>query len=215
MNNQMSPDKNHVALWRWGGEMWMSGPEWGWLAVDENEEIKGVIPEDVIWSEDSQFMAFIKLHIEDVPNRQGVEGLSFRVGVMRMSDYMVRYCLGNRQLAAYYAKNPVFAVLGGISNGSWQPIHDFCEEMRLPCLFPITDFPVVSETGWYTYYFNKGYYQEGEAVARYLNRLGNLPDKAPILQIVQDSSVGKTLCNAPTSALDLDVDFPKNLQVVS
>lgn len=99
MNNQMSPDKNHVALWRWGGEMWMSGPEWGWLAVDENEEIKGVIPEDVIWSEDSQFMAFIKLHIEDVPNRQGVEGLSFRVGVMRMSDYMVRYCLGNRQLA--------------------------------------------------------------------------------------------------------------------
>lgn len=97
------------------------------------------------------------------------------------------------QLAAYYAKNPVFAVLGGISNGSWQPIHDFCEEMRLPCLFPITDFPVVSETGWYTYYFNKGYYQEGEAVARYLNRLGSLPDKALILQIVQDSSVGKAL----------------------
>jgi hypothetical protein len=44
-------------------------------------------------------MAFIKLHIEDVPNRQGVEGLSFRVGVMRMSDYMVRFCFSNRQLS--------------------------------------------------------------------------------------------------------------------
>lgn len=99
MNERMSPDKKHVVKWRWGGEMWMSGPEWGWLTVDENEEIKGVTPEDVIWSEDSQFMAFVKLHIEDVPNRQGVEGLSFRVGVMRMADYTVRYCFGNRQLS--------------------------------------------------------------------------------------------------------------------
>jgi hypothetical protein len=97
------------------------------------------------------------------------------------------------QLAAYYTKNPVFAVLGGISNSDWRPIHDFCEAQRLPCLFPITDFPVISETGWYTYYFNKGYAQEGEAVARYLNRLETLSAKTPILQIVQDSPVGKAL----------------------
>ncbi|MFH1029011.1 MAG: amino acid ABC transporter substrate-binding protein, partial [Pseudomonadota bacterium] len=47
------------------------------------------------------------------------------------------------QLAAYYNANPVFAVLGGISNSDWRPIHEFCESQRLPCLFPITDFPVV------------------------------------------------------------------------
>ena len=97
------------------------------------------------------------------------------------------------QLAAYYSKKPVFAVLGGISNGDWQPIHDFCEAERLPCLFPITDFPVVSETGWYTYYFNKGYAQEGEAVARYLNRMETISNETPILQIVQDSPVGRAL----------------------
>jgi hypothetical protein len=97
------------------------------------------------------------------------------------------------QLAAYYTKNPVFAVLGGISNSDWRPVHDFCEAQRLPCLFPITDFPVISETGWYTYYFNKGYAQEGEAVARYLNRLETLSAKTPILQIVQDSPVGRAL----------------------
>jgi len=97
------------------------------------------------------------------------------------------------QLAAYYSNKPVFAVLGGISNGDWRPIHDFCETQRLPCLFPITDFPVVSETGWYTYYFNKGYAQEGDAVARHLNRLETLTPDTPILQIVQDSPVGRAL----------------------
>ena len=98
-----------------------------------------------------------------------------------------------RQLAAYYDNKPIFAVLGGISNGDWQPIHNFCEARRLPCLFPITDFPVVSETGWYTYYFNKGYAQEGETVASYLNHQENLPTRTPILQIVQDSLVGRAL----------------------
>ncbi len=99
------------------------------------------------------------------------------------------------QLAAYNATKPVFAVLGGMSNRSWQPIHDFCEEQRLPCLFPITDLPAISETGWYTYYFNKGYAQEGEATAHYLNRLQSLSTKTSILQIVQDSPVGKALAD--------------------
>lgn len=97
------------------------------------------------------------------------------------------------QLAAYYNNKPVFAVLGGISNSDWRPIHDFCEAQRLPCLFPTTDFPVVSESGWYTYYFNKGYSQEGEATARYLNRLETISAKTPILQIIQDSPAGKAL----------------------
>jgi len=98
-----------------------------------------------------------------------------------------------KQLAAYYKNKPVFAVLGGISNGDWRPIHDFCEAQRLPCLFPITDFPAISETGWYTYYFNKGYAQEGEAVARYLNRMEALSAATPVLQIVQDSPAGRAL----------------------
>lgn len=105
-----------------------------------------------------------------------------------------------KQLAAYNAAKPVFAILGGISNSSWQPIHDFCEAHRLPCLFPITDLPVISENGWYTYYFNKGYAQEGAAVARYLNRLKTLSPKTPILQIVQDSPVGTALADGFTSS---------------
>ena len=97
------------------------------------------------------------------------------------------------QLSAYYTKNPVFAVLGGISNSDWGPIHAFCEAERLPCLFPITPFPPLSTPGWYTYYLDKGYAQEGEAVARYLNRQAEVTIDTPILQIVQDSPIGKGL----------------------
>lgn len=99
----------------------------------------------------------------------------------------------NEQLVALNEKKPVFAVLGGISNRDWRPIHDFCEAERLPCLFPITDFPVISESNWYTYYFSKGYFQEGEAVARYLHRLETLSPDTPILQVVQDSPEGRAL----------------------
>ncbi len=72
------------------------------------------------------------------------------------------------QLEAYYRERPVFAMLGGMATGSWAPVHDFCEERRIPCLFPMTDLPVVSPTGWYTLYFSKGLHQEGESAAAYL-----------------------------------------------
>lgn len=98
VNEWPAPDGTLVAKWRGGGELWMSGPEWGWLAVDECEEIKGAMPE-VMWSQNGQFLAFVKLHIEDVPTRQGVEGFSFRVGVMRLADRKISYCFGNSKLS--------------------------------------------------------------------------------------------------------------------
>ncbi len=72
------------------------------------------------------------------------------------------------QLEEYYAKNPVFALLGGISPGTWEPVHRFCEDYQLPDLFPVVDQPVISDTDWYTQYLSRGTRQEGEAAARYL-----------------------------------------------
>ena len=103
------------------------------------------------------------------------------------------------QLSAYYAKEPVFAVLGGISHQPWLPIHQFCEQQRLPCLFPVTELPAISENSWYTYYFNKGFYQEGEATARYLNRDEGISAATSIVQIIQDSHAGKALADGFTT----------------
>lgn len=95
------------------------------------------------------------------------------------------------QLEEYYRKEPVFALLGGISTKSWQPIHNFCEDHRLPCLFPITDLPVISSSSWYTLYFSKGVYQEGEAAARYLGRQGDAALQKNVVQVYRDTPEGR------------------------
>lgn len=97
------------------------------------------------------------------------------------------------QLEAHLRREPVFALLGGMSHGEWRPIHDFCESQGLPCLFPITDLPVVSEKDWYTLYFSKGVYQEGEAAARFLlgRPEGAFPDR--VIQVVSDSPRARAL----------------------
>jgi len=97
------------------------------------------------------------------------------------------------QLEEYNRREPVFALLGGITNGDWKPIHQFSEDYKIPCLFPNTDFPVVSDTDWYTLYLSKGYYQEGEAVARYLNSKDDSIKGKTVVQIVRASREGQAL----------------------
>jgi ABC-type branched-subunit amino acid transport system substrate-binding protein len=96
------------------------------------------------------------------------------------------------QLEAYYRAEPVFALIGGITTGEWQPIHQFSEDHRIPCLLPITGFPVISRTDWHTLYVSKGYYQEGEAAAQFLNARDDVKGR-PIVQIVRDTREGRAL----------------------
>jgi hypothetical protein len=99
----------------------------------------------------------------------------------------------SKQLARHYEERPVFALLGGITTGEWEPIHRFSEERELPCFFPITDYPVISETDWYTMYLSKGFYQEGEGAARFLRRADPAVRDAAVLQVVRDDRHGKFL----------------------
>ena len=99
------------------------------------------------------------------------------------------------QLEQYYRKEPVFALLAGITTGEWKPVHEFSEANKIPCLFPITDFPVISSTDWYTQYISKGYYQEGEAVARFLGNREELSPEKAIVQLYQDTREGRALAD--------------------
>jgi hypothetical protein len=100
------------------------------------------------------------------------------------------------QLEEYYRKEPVFALLGGLSATDWQPIHEFSEQNKIPCLLPITDLPVISDTDWYTLYFSKGVYQEGESTARYLELNSDVSAGTSILQIVEDSPRARALATS-------------------
>lgn len=103
------------------------------------------------------------------------------------------------QLEAYQARDKVFAVLGGYSHQDWRPIAEFCEKQRLPCLFPVTELPVVSADYWYTFYFNKGYFQEGQAAARFLRPQAK---DVRILQLVQDTPQGRALAAGFSAGAD-------------
>jgi len=92
------------------------------------------------------------------------------------------------QLEDYYSKQPVFALLGGITGGSWGKIHRFSEEHKLPCIFPITDLPEISDSDWYTLYFSKGLYQEGESAAKYIRENFKSGDKLRIVQVSQQDN---------------------------
>jgi hypothetical protein len=97
------------------------------------------------------------------------------------------------QLLNYYQKQPVFALLGGMTAGSWQPIHEFCEQHKIPNIFPLTDFPVISESGWYTLYFSKGFYQEGQAAARYVHTQENIVSGAKIIMVSREGMASNAL----------------------
>lgn len=89
-----------------------------------------------------------------------------------------------RQLDAYYRRQPVFAVLSGIGSGSWQPVHDFCEQTEVPCLFPNVDLPPQTP-GQYALYFSRGLALEGEALAAHL---ASTHTAGPVLQVYRDDA---------------------------
>ncbi len=97
------------------------------------------------------------------------------------------------QLEKFYRAEPVFALVGGISNRSWKPIHEFCENRQIPCILPITDLPEISPTDSYTLYFSKGYYGEGEAVARYLSQNPDMITFGNVVQVLGRGPEAKTL----------------------
>ena len=72
------------------------------------------------------------------------------------------------QLSELYREQPVFALLNGIGNGIWQPVHDFCETREIPCLFPTTDLPGQSTKHYYSIYFTDGVNVEARAIASHL-----------------------------------------------
>jgi len=105
-----------------------------------------------------------------------------------------------KQLQTFYEKEPVFALLGGIALGSWAPIHEFCERNKIPSLFPVTDYPVISESDWYTLYLSKGYVKEGETAARFIRRKAEIPGQSPVVQVYRDEPAGRAIARGFASA---------------
>jgi len=115
------------------------------------------------------------------------------------------------QLDAYQRKQPVFAVIGGLGSGSWQPVHAFCEGAGLPCVFPDVDYPVDDGAGYYSLYFSRGIALEADVLAKQL--AGTESGKGRIVQVFRDDERGRPPAQALREALqrrgiDALVDYP-------
>ena len=98
----------------------------------------------------------------------------------------------SEQLHNYYQRQPVFALLGGLTDNKWQPIHDFCEQQNIPCVFPNTDLPVISDDDFYTVYFSKGATLEAQILGQYLTEQ-TADGSDHIIQVYrQDDAFGAT-----------------------
>ncbi|MFO7594360.1 MAG: hypothetical protein R6X15_09995 [Pseudomonadota bacterium] len=86
------------------------------------------------------------------------------------------------QLQHYYEKQPVFALIGGVVDGEFQRIADFCNANKLPCLFPSSDLPATNP-GFYTLHFTAGRRLEADALATHLREEGLLEPDTDLLQI--------------------------------
>jgi hypothetical protein len=84
-----------------------------------------------------------------------------------------------QQLREHQAAEPVFAVISGLGGKTWTPVHHFCEQAALPCLFPNVDLPVVAENDFYPVYFSRGVELEADLIA------GEILEKKPIRRVVQ------------------------------
>ena len=93
-----SPDGKHCAKWYGGGELWMGGPEWGFVELDGSVPFRLALPE-LKFSADSAYFAFVFVHDEHLTTRQGIEGLSFKIRIVRLCDGQVRHLTGSRDLA--------------------------------------------------------------------------------------------------------------------
>lgn len=102
------------------------------------------------------------------------------------------------QLATHYQNHPVFALVSGISNTTWQPVHDFCQNEQLPCWFPSVEATAKNQSA-YSFYFSGGVALESAVLAKYLLRQNNKPKR--VVQIYRQDAVGLVASQAFTEAL--------------
>jgi hypothetical protein len=114
------------------------------------------------------------------------------------------------QLDDYYREQPVFAVVSGISDRDWQPVHDYCEQTMLPCILPNTLTAPDAEESFYSLYFGEGTALEAGALVKYLEE--SVEEPGTIVQIHGSSLAEITAAERVTASLQNHVIHNFSLQ---
>lgn len=93
------------------------------------------------------------------------------------------------QLEGHMNIEPVFAVLSGLGRREWRPIHRFCEQHAVPCLFPNIDLPVIAEHDFYPVYYSRGVLLESDLIATQLAADGG-PRPRRLVEVYRTHDIG-------------------------
>lgn len=102
------------------------------------------------------------------------------------------------QLDAYYRQQPVFALIGGLGDAGWGPIHAFSERLAIPSVFPQVHLPELTGTNHFTFYFSRGVVLEAEVLAKFMREQG---DASSIVQVYRRDGAGSVAAAAFRAAL--------------
>jgi len=97
----------------------------------------------------------------------------------------------------------VLAVISGLGGSNWAPVHEFCENESLPCLFPNVEVPVDASRDFYSLYLSKGVLLEAELIANRVRESGSDKPAQMVHQIYRADDSGESGAQALAAALKL------------
>jgi len=104
------------------------------------------------------------------------------------------------QLARRMADEPVLAIVSGLGASDWAPVHQFCEDEAVPCLFPNVEVPVDAGPGFYSLYFSKGVLLEADLIAGRIAD-GGAPAPKSVHQVYRAGDSGAAAASELASTL--------------
>jgi len=126
------------------------------------------------------------------------------------------------QLRKFQSEKPVFALVSGLGESEWKPIHEFCEREGIPGWFPsLIQAPEEAEDGFYNVYFSRGTALEAEALASVWRHQEAATRPRRVVQLVAPTPSGRMAASGMSGLLktegietiQLDLS-PKNLSRV-
>jgi hypothetical protein len=114
------------------------------------------------------------------------------------------------QLHKHLKAEPVFAVLSGLGGKNWAPVHRFCQQAQVPCLFPNVELPVVADEDFYSLYFSRGVLLEAGLIAQQLAAAPDAPAVHRLVQVYRAGDIGAAAAKALAAE-----PRPNNLEIVT
>lgn len=105
------------------------------------------------------------------------------------------------QLDEDFAREPVMALISGLAGSDWTAVHDFCEQRRVPCLFPNVEAPPTRSGDFYSVYLSRGVLLEAGLIYDEIVSAGNGRTVRSVRQIYRSGDSGEAAARSLAAAL--------------